>query len=295
MAHALVNGIKLYYEDVGQGVPMIFVHEFAGEAASWAPQVRFFARRYRTIAYNARGYPPSDVPEDPAAYSQTQAAEDIRGMLDALKIQKAHVVGLSMGGYATLHFGLMYPERALSLVVAGAGYGSKADEREGFRRDSASIVEKFEREGMEKVADTYAIGPTRVQFRDKDPMGWQEFYELLKKQSAKGHALTMRGVQMQRPSVYELTDRMAKLDVPTLIMTGDEDEPCLDPGIHMKRTIPTSGLVVIPKAGHTINLEEPDAFNRAVLDFVTAVDAGRWTRRNPDSISTSAILQTRKS
>ena len=171
MARALVNGVKLYYEDVGQGVPMIFVHEFAGEAASWAPQVRFFARRYRTIAYNARGYPPSDVPEDPAAYSQTQAADDIRGMLDALKIQKAHVVGLSMGGYATLHFGLMYPERALSLVVAGAGYGSKADEREGFKRDSATIVEKFEREGMEKVADTYAIGPDARAVPGQGPVG----------------------------------------------------------------------------------------------------------------------------
>jgi pimeloyl-ACP methyl ester carboxylesterase len=294
MAHALVNGVSLYYEEVGQGVPMVFVHEFAGEAASWAPQVRFFARRYRTIAYNARGYPPSDVPEDPAAYSQAQAAEDIRGMLDALKIPKAHVVGLSMGGYATLHFGLMYPERALSLVVGGAGYGSRADEREGFKRDSASIVERFEREGMEKVADTYAMGPTRVQFLDKDPVGFKEFHELLRKGSARGHALTMRGVQMQRPSVYELTDRMAKLEVPTLIMTGDEDEPCLDPAIHMKRTITTAGLVIIPKSGHTINLEEPDAFNRAVLDFVTAVDAGRWTRRNPNSISASAILQTKR-
>jgi pimeloyl-ACP methyl ester carboxylesterase len=294
VAHALVNGVRLSYEDVGQGVPMIFVHEFAGEAASWAPQVRFFARRYRTIAYNARGYPPSDVPDDPSAYSQHQAVDDIRGMLDALGIARAHVVGLSMGGYAALHFGLTYPERALSLVVAGAGYGSKADEREGFRRDSATIVEKFEREGMAAVAATYAIGPTRVQFRDKDPVGWQEFFDLLKKQSARGHALTMRGVQMQRPSVYELTDRMAKLEVPTLIMTGDEDEPCLEPALHMKRTIPTAGLVIIPKTGHTINLEEPDAFNRAVLDFVTAVDAGRWTRRNPDSISASAILQAKR-
>ena len=294
MAHALVNGIRLYYEEAGQGVPMLFVHEFAGEAASWAPQMRFFARRYRSIAFNARGYPPSDVPDDPAAYSQTQAAEDIRGVLDALKIDKAHVVGLSMGGYATLHFGLMYPQRALSLVVAGAGYGSKPGEREGFKKDSASIVEQFERDGMEKVADVYAIGPTRVQFQDKDPVGFQEFHDMLRKGSAKGHALTMRGVQMQRPSIYDLTDRMAKLDVPTLVMTGDEDEPCLEPSIHMKRTIPTAGLVIIPKSGHTINLEEPDAFNRAVLDFVTAVDAGRWPRRNPNSISSSAILQTKK-
>src|SRR5947208_16703510 len=170
MARALVNGVNLYYEDVGQGVPMIFVHEFAGEAASWAPQVRFFARRYRTIAYNARGYPPSDVPEDPAAYSQAQAAEDIRGMLDALKIQKAHVCGLSMGGYATLHFGLRYPERALSLVVAGAGYGSVPGERAKFHADSELTARRFEADGMAKTADLYAMGPTRVQFLDKDPL-----------------------------------------------------------------------------------------------------------------------------
>ena len=295
MAFAVVDGgVRLHYEEAGTGLPMVFVHEFAGEAASWAPQVRFFARRYRTIAYNARGYPPSDVPDDPAAYSQMQAVNDIRGLLDALKIDRAHIVGLSMGGFATLHFGLTYPERALSLVVGGAGYGSKPEERERFRADSAGIVERFEREGMAAVADTYAMGPTRVQFLDKDPVGWHEFHELLRNGSAKGHALTMRGVQMTRPSLYELTDRMAKLEVPTLVITGDEDEPCLEPALHMKRTIPTAGLVILPKSGHTINLEEPEAFNRAVLDFVAAVDAGRWTRRNPDSVSTSAILRTKK-
>ena len=116
----------------------------------------FFCRRYRTIAFNARGYPPSDVPEDPAAYSQQQAADDIRGLLDALGIAKAHVCGLSMGGYATLHFGLTYPERALSLVVAGAGYGS--GDREKFHQDRRWSSERFE-QGMEAVTDFYAKGP----------------------------------------------------------------------------------------------------------------------------------------
>lgn len=291
MPRAFIHGVNLYYEEVGRGVPMIFVHEFAGEARSWAPQVRFFGRRYRTITFNARGYPPSDVPEDPSAYSQGQAVEDIRGVLDYLKIDTAHVIGLSMGGYAALHFGFLYPERALSLVVAGAGYGSKPDEREAFRRDCAAVAERFEREPMEKVAAMYAMGPTRVQFRDKDPQGWEEFCELLKQQSAKGHALTMRQVQIMRPSIYEFGDRMARLTVPTLIVTGDEDEPCLEPALYMKRAIPTAGLLIIPKSGHTINLEEPDLFNRQVLDFVTAVDAGRWTPRNPASVSRSAILQ----
>jgi pimeloyl-ACP methyl ester carboxylesterase len=292
MPRAFINGVTLYYEEAGHAVPMIFVHEFAGEARSWEPQVRFFRRRYRTITFNARGYPPSDVPEDPAAYSQRQAVEDIRGVLDHLKIDKAHVVGLSMGGYAALHFGLLYPARVLSLVVAGAGYGSQPEERETFRRDCAALAERFEREPMEKVAAMYARGPARVQFRDKDPQGWEQFCELLKRQSAKGHALTMRRVQIMRESIYELGDRMARLTVPTLIVIGDEDDPCLEPALYMKRTISSAGLLIIPRSGHTINLEEPDLFNRHVLDFITAVDAGRWTPRNPASVTRSAILPT---
>jgi pimeloyl-ACP methyl ester carboxylesterase len=290
MPKARVNGIDLYYEEHGQGTPLVFVHEFAGEVRSWDPQVNFFARRYRTIAYNARGYPPSDVPDDVKAYSQQQAADDIRGLLDALGIAKAHVCGLSMGGYATLHFGLSYPDRALSLVVAGCGYGSVVTDREGFKKDSDLVAQRFERDGMAAVAEFYSRGPTRVQFQDKDPRGWQVFHDLLAAGSAKGHMLTLRGVQMTRPSVFELGDRMETLNVPTLVVTGDEDDPCLEPGIFMKRKIPTSGLVVMPKAGHTINLEDPDLFNRAVLDFLTAVDQGKWARRNPASVTGSATL-----
>ena len=290
MPFADVTGVKLFYEETGEGAPLVFVHEFAGDHQSWHLQVRFFSRRYRTIAYNARGYPPSDVPEAASAYSQERAADDILGILDHLKIRKAHVCGLSMGGYAVLHFGLRHPERALSLTVAGAGYGSVPGERERFRKDVEETARRFETDGMAGVAAFYTKGPTRVQFMDKDPRGWQEFYDQFVAQSARGHALTMRGVQMSRPSIFELEAPMERLEVPTLIMTGDEDEPCLEPAIVMKRKIRSSGLVVIPKAGHTINLEDPELFNRALLDFLTAVDAGRWPLRNPASLSGSAIM-----
>ena len=151
MATARVNSINLFYEDEGAGVPLVFVHEFAGDSRSWHLQIRFFARRYRTIAFNARGYPPSDVPEEPKAYSQDQAVDDIRGLLDALKIPKAHVCGLSMGGYATLHFGLRYPERARSLVVAGAGYGSVPGDRAKFHADAELTARRFEEDGMVEI------------------------------------------------------------------------------------------------------------------------------------------------
>jgi len=291
MPHAsAADGVKLYYEEVGQGTPIVFVHEFADDVKGWAAQVKFFARRYRTIAYNARGYPPSDVPADPERYSQAQAAEDIKAILDHLKLDKAHVVGLSMGGYATLHFGLMFPERARSLMVGGAGYGSVSADRAGFHKDTDLVIAQFEQGGMAKVAEFYTRGPTRVQFMVKDPVGWQEFYDRFAGGSALGHANTMRGVQRRRPSIFELETKLERLEVPTLIMTGDEDEPCLEPALFMKRKIRTSGLVVIPNSGHAINLEEPDLFNRALLDFLTAVDAGRWPRRDPASKSGSAIL-----
>jgi len=186
--------------------------------------------------------------------------------------------------------GLRHPERALSLVVAGAGYGSVPGDRAKFHADAELTARRFEEDGMVATADLYAKGPTRVQFMDKDPTGWREFHAQLVKGSARGHALTLRGVQKTRPAIFDLGPRLEKLEVPTLIMTGDEDDPCLEPAIFMKRTIPTAGLVVIPKSGHTINLEEPEAFNHAVLDFLTAVDAGKWARRNPASQTGSAIL-----
>jgi pimeloyl-ACP methyl ester carboxylesterase len=291
MPHApAADGVKLYYEDVGRGIPIVFVHEFADDVRGWAAQVKFFARRYRALAFNARGYPPSDVPDDPERYSQAQAAEDIKALLDHLGLAKAHVVGLSMGGYATLHFGLKHPARALSLTVGGAGYGSVSADRAAFHRDTDHVVAQFEQGGMARVAEFYTRGPTRVQFMAKDPVGWQEFYDRFASGSARGHANTMRGVQRRRPSLFELERELERLEVPTLIMTGDEDEPCLEPAIFLKRTIRTAGLVVLPNCGHAINLEEPDLFNRAVLDFLTAVDADRWPRRDPASQTGSAIL-----
>lgn len=290
MPMAPVGGINLYYESTGSGYPLVLSHEFAGDMRSWEPQVRYFARRYQVITYNARGYPPSDVPQDVQAYSQQQAVEDIAGLLRHLGIAQAHLVGLSMGGYAVLHFGLTYPSMARSLVVAGCGYGSVAGDRQKFQQDSAHVAQRLLADGMPATAAVYAKGPTRVQFEDKDPRGWREFADQLAEHSALGAALTMQGVQGKRPSVYELEAQMQRLQVPTLIVTGDEDEPCLEPGLFMKRTIPTAGLVVIPKSGHTINIEEPEAFNRAVSDFLTAVEAGKWGARNPASRSTSAIL-----
>lgn len=287
------DNVALYYEDTGSGAPIVFVHEFAGDCRSWEPQVRYFARRYRCIAFNARGWPPSEVPPDVARYSQARACDDICSVLDALKIDKAHIVGLSMGGMATLHFGLTYPNRARSLLVAGAGYGSEPSEREKFRNEAVVIAGKLEKDGMAAFAQAYAYGPTRVQFENKDPRGFAEFKAMLAEHSAKGAANTQLGVQRERASIYDLGDRLAKLGVPMLVVTGDEDWPCLLPGVFIKRICPSAGLLVIPNSGHTVNLEEPDAFNTALADFLAQVDAGRWPMRDPRAISQSITGMTR--
>ena len=283
------DGVKLYFEETGRGEPVIFVHEFAGDHRSWEPQLRHFARRYRCITYNARGYPPSDVPEDPSRYSQARASADIKAVLDHLGIARAHIVGLSMGGFATLHFGLSHPEMARALVVAGCGYGAESDRREQFRAEAEAAAQSLENQGMAAFAASYSKGPTRVQFENKDPRGYREFADQLAEHSARGSALTQLGVQRERPSLYDLEDRLAAMAVPTLIVNGDEDEPCLIPGVYLKRTIPSAGLAVLPKTGHTLNLEEPAAFNRLLTDFFDLVEAGRWSLRDPRSISKTIL------
>jgi len=290
MPHALTDdGVKLYFEEAGSGSAVIFVHEYAGDLRSWEPQMRFFSHRYRAVAYNARGYPPSDVPAEVPSYSQARAADDIAAVLKHLGIERAHVVGLSMGGFATLHFGFRHPSLARSLVVGGCGYGAEPGRREVFLGECEATAKLLDEQGSGPFAAKYAVGAARVQYQNKDPRGWREFAAQLAEHSVKGSVNTMRGVQMRRPSLWDLVESMKKLDIPTLIVTGDEDEPCLEPGLLMKRTIPSSGLVVIPKSGHTINLEEPDAFNRAVAEFFHAVENGRWTPRDPRSV-TSGVL-----
>ena len=277
MPHTNINNVSLYYESHGQGYPLVWSHEFAGDYRSWEPQVRFFSRRYRTITYCARGYPPSDVPDDPNAYSQQQAVEDLRGLLEHLGIEQAHVGGLSMGGNVALNFGLAYPNMARSLIVAGTGTGS--DDPESFAKNLDGFADGMMRGGMAAMSD-YTRGPARVQLLRKDPKGWREFADQFAEHSPIGSALTFRGVQGKRPPIYALEDRLRALDVPTLILVGDEDDPCVEPAIFMKRCIPSSGLAFLPQSGHAINLEEPALFNRLVLDFLTAVESGAWARRD---------------
>lgn len=215
---------------------------------------------------------------------QRQAVTDIAAVLDAAGIDKAHIVGLSMGGFATLHFGLVFPARALSLTVAGAGYGAEKQYEDCSRKVSLEVTAHFEAQGSEKFAKTYSSGASRVQFQNKDPRGWAEFATWLGQHDSTGSANTMRGVQAGRPSIYDLEDQLKAMLVPTLVITGDEDDHCLQPAIFLKKTVPACGLLVLPKTGHTANLEEPERFNSFVSEFIVTVEAERWNTRDPRAL-----------
>jgi pimeloyl-ACP methyl ester carboxylesterase len=277
------DGVRLHFEETGSGTPIVFVHEFGGDLRSWEPQVRYFTRLYRCIAFNARGYPPSEVPEDFNRYSQERARDDIRSVLDGLRVERAHIVGLSMGAFATLHFGLAYPDRALSLTVAGGAYGSHPAHYKQFQQDSRANAERIRREGMAKFVSTYGVGATRVQLQNKDPRAFAEYLAQFHEHSAAGSASTLLGVQCRRASFYDLVEPLKKMTVPTLIMLGDEEEPALEANLLLKRCIPRAGLAVFPRSGHAINLEEPALFNQLLENFLHQVELGSWRPRNPRS------------
>lgn len=280
--------VRLYYEEVGQGTPILFVHEFASDHRGWEPQLREFGKRYRCIAYAARGYRPSDVPADKDAYSYQHVMRDCIAVLDHLKVDQAHIVGLSMGGYTTLQVALNHPGRVRSMTLAGTGSGSERWDTDAFHQRSRDLADQFEREGSASVAKTYGLGPSRVPFLIKDPRGFAEFSRQLAEHDARGSANMSRGFQGARPSLYDFESDIRKLATPALIVVGDEDERCIEPSLFLKAAISASGLVVFPKTGHVVNLEEPDLFNQVVGDFLSRVDAGRWPPRDPRSIAPKA-------
>jgi pimeloyl-ACP methyl ester carboxylesterase len=291
MPYATSDGTRLYYEEAGKGIPIVFVHEFADDLRSWEPQLRFFSRRYRCIAYNARGYPPSDVPKAVSRYSQKIAADDIANVMRHLKLRKAHIIGCSMGGFATVHFGLRHARMALSLTAIGVGYGSDPDKKVQFLKDTEVMARRFDELGTAEAIKPYQIGPSRVQFQNKDPRGFAHFCAEFARHSALGSANTLRGVQARRPSIYSLERGLSKLRVPLHIVSGDEDNNCLDPGVFMKRVCPSAWLTVVPNTGHAVNLEEPDLFNRITAEFLAQIDSGRWRPRDPRYYNKSTMTK----
>jgi pimeloyl-ACP methyl ester carboxylesterase len=267
------DGARLYYEEAGEGTAVVFVHEYAGDWRTWEPQMRFFSRAHRCVTYSQRGYLPSDIPDDPNKYSQNQFRDDVIALMDALKIDKAHIVGHSMGAATALHVGIHYPQRCISVTAAGCGYGSSLEPK--IRAASRETGKMFETEDFATAAARYADGVTRQTQKNKDPRGYAEFVKMLTGHSAQGHALTMLNLQAKWPSLWEMEADLKKFSVSVLVLVGEEDEWCVDASVYLRRIAPT-GLCVIPRSGHAITSEEPAKFNAAVADLIAAAEAGRW-------------------
>jgi pimeloyl-ACP methyl ester carboxylesterase len=296
MPYVDATGAKLYFEENGRGCPIIFVHEFASDIRGWETQVRYFSRAYRCIAYNARGYPPSDVPEDAALYGWEFAVDDIAALMRGLAIERAHVVGLSMGGYAALQFGLRYPEKASAIVATSLGSCSLPSHREAWLRETSIFARVFIEHGMVAMAERMARGPARIQLKYKDRKSWQDFVARLRQHSAQGMSNTMARCQAPRPSLHDLRDRLSGMAIPVLLAVGDEDVPCLEANLMLKSALPNAGLWICPNTGHAINLEEPAAFNAQVESFLGAVERGSWRRGYPTAeIESNLQLQRRTS
>jgi len=276
--------VGLYVEETGSGVPVIFVHEFAGDHRSWEPQVRYLSRMHRCVTFASRGYPPSDVPSSPEAYSQDLARSDVIAILDALGIEKAHIVGHSMGAYTALHVGIDHPDRCLSISAIGCGWGSKPEDREESARACERIAEMFERGSIADAAAKYARFPMRATFEAKDPRGFADFEAMLGQHSKLGSALTMRNLQQKRPTLWDMKTLLEAFTLPLLVLVGDEDHPCLDGSLFLKRTVPQAALVVVPRTGHTTTLEEPNAVNFALTELFSAVSLNAWMSHRPRSV-----------
>jgi 3-oxoadipate enol-lactonase len=278
------DDVRLYFEEAGAGTPIIFLHEFAADHTNWEPQMRYFSRRHRCIAYSARGYTPSDVPASHEAYTYKHFYSDALAVLDHLRIEKAHLVGLSMGAYSSLQIGINAPQRALSLTLAGVGSGSDLASLDAFRAQCQANAEQYYAIGANEVAKATREAPSRIPFLLKDPRGHRDFYDSLARHDSKGSGNTMRSFQGGRPSMYTMEDAIRTIPTPTLIICGDEDDHCIAPSLFLKKTIPASGLAMFPKSGHVLNLEEPSLFNETLDRFFGLVEAGHWPPRDPRSL-----------
>ncbi len=285
MPYATANDkTRLYFEETGSGTPILFLHEFAADYTNWEPQMRYFSRGHRCIAYSARGYTPSDVPPSADDYSYKHFYTDALAVLDHLNIARAHFVGLSMGSYSSLQVALNAPERMLSMTLAGVGSGSSLENLDTFRNACVETAEQFEKIGSVEVAKVTREAPGRIPFLVKDPRGHADFYAALARHDSKGSANTMRGFQAGRPSIYTMADAITTATTPALIICGDEDDACVEPSLFLKKHLPAAGLTFFPKSGHVLNLEEPALFNEMVERFLALVEANRWGVRDPRSV-----------
>ena len=243
------DGVDLYYEVHGSGPPLILTHGYSSTSAMWQGQIAALSRHHKLVLWDMRGHGQSDYPADATAYSEALTVADIAALLDAVGAKQAIVGGLSLGGYMSLAFYRSHPERVRALLIIDTGPGFKNDEsREGWNKTSRATADRYETEGLALLERGSAERRTA------------------RHTSAKGLALAARGMLTQRDAgvITSLPD----IRVPSIVVVGSEDTPFLAASDYMAAKIPGAKLVTLPAAGHAANIDQPAAFNAAVLGFL---------------------------
>lgn len=276
MPYIQSDGARLYYEEAGTGTPIVFCHEFSGDLWSWEKQIQHFSRHYHCIAFNARGYPPSEVPTSASRYSHEHAVDDVAVVMRHLGVKKAHIIGCSMGSRTTLDFGLTYPRMALSLTMIGIGSGGDPRDKAAFKRQTEARARLYEEGGLAVVLQGLRNAGNRIQLKRKNPRAFEDFCRRFMLHSAQGCAHITQG---RRVSLFDMGRKLGAMKVPSLVIVGDEDPGAITSGLFMKQVSPAVRLSIVPATGHLVNLEEPDAMHRLVEDLFALVDSGQWRPR----------------
>jgi pimeloyl-ACP methyl ester carboxylesterase len=252
--NARLNGIEIDYEDTGRGRAVLLSHGYSATGRMWDGQHRFLGDRYRVVSWDMRGHGQTVAPDDPAAYSLDATVADMKALLDHLGLRRAVIGGLSLGGYVSLAFFLAHPAMVDALVICDSGPGYRnAEARERWNERARARADELEARGLDALS-----GRSR------------EMQEAVTRhRSARGLAHAARGMLAQTDA--RVIDGLPSIRVPTLVIVGDKDEPCIAPCEYMAKKIPGARLEVIRDAGHSSNLDQPDAFNRVLADFLDSL------------------------
>ena len=243
------DGVAIHYEVSGTGPPLLLTHGYSATGAMWAGQVEALSQHFRLIRWDMRGHGGSDYPDDPAAYSEAATVADMAALLDTVGAERAIIGGLSLGGYMSLAFHLAHPDRVRALLIIDTGPGYRNDEaRAGWNRNALRTAERYESEGLGRLAS-----------------GSPEM-RTAQHRNAKGLALAARGMLTQRDD--RVISSLPSIAVPSLVVVGANDTPFLAASDYMAGKIPGARKAVIENAGHAANIDQPAAFNAAVLGFL---------------------------
>jgi 3-oxoadipate enol-lactonase len=266
------DGTRLFVEEHGQGVPIIFAHEFGGDYRSWKAQIDAFSGRYRCITYSARGFRPSDIPLDAAAYGQDKSTEDIIAVADRLGLEKFHLAGLSMGSFSSLMVAARYGHRLLSLTLIGCSSGPcSPQERIEYRQYIESELELL-KDGREAAAVSWFVqDPAYRRMPEKRPERWQIYCDNLHGQSVQGAINTLGTLHLERPCVRDFRDAIGALDIPVLLVYGAEDHKYVRPNnLYLSSIVRNCKMFEFPETGHLVNIEEAERFNEILQDHIEA-------------------------